>query len=161
MTAARETHTATVLVEGRVLLAGGVSYGGIGIFHGGIGSAELYTPDPLVPAPALVSSAGDGRGQGAIFHAGTRHLATPDDPAAADEAVDIHSRGLAAESVTVPRVTIGGRLATVLSVTRVPDTNGVSVVRVRVPRGITSGPAVRVRLFELDRPSNDVTIGVR
>ena len=161
MTALRSTHSATLLADGRVLIAGGVAYGGIGIFHGSLVSAELYTPDPLVPAPSLVSRAGDGRGQGAIFHAGTRHLATPDDPAAADEAVDIHSRGLAAESVTLPRVTIGGRLATVLSVSRVPDADGVSLVRVRVPGGIAAGPAVPVRLFELDRPSNDVTIAVR
>jgi hypothetical protein len=161
MTAARETHTATLLVDGRVLLAGGVSYGGIGIFHGGFASAELYTPDALVPAASLVSRSGDGRGQGAIFHAGTRHMATPDDPAAADEALDVQVRGLAAQSAALPRVTVGGRFATVLSVTRAPDAGDVSVVRVRVPRGVASGVAVPVRLYELNRPSNDVTIAVR
>jgi hypothetical protein len=48
MTAPRETHTATLLKDGSVLIAGGVSYGGIGLFFGGISSAELYVP----PAPA-------------------------------------------------------------------------------------------------------------
>ena len=80
MAIARETHTATLLGDGRVLMAGGVSYGGIGIYHGGLANAELYTPDMLVPTPALVSLSGDGRGQGAIYHAGTTHVATRDDP---------------------------------------------------------------------------------
>ena len=44
MTVPRETHTATLLRDGRVLIAGGLSYGGIGIFNGTTASAELYTP---------------------------------------------------------------------------------------------------------------------
>jgi hypothetical protein len=47
MTTPRETHTATLLKDGSVLIAGGVSYGGIGLFFGGMSSAELYFP----PAP--------------------------------------------------------------------------------------------------------------
>ena len=43
MTALRETHSATLLADGRVLIAGGVAHGGIGIFHGSLVSAELYT----------------------------------------------------------------------------------------------------------------------
>jgi hypothetical protein len=86
--------------------------------------------------------------------AGTRHLASSDDPAAAGDAIDVHIRGLAAESVARPQVTIGGRLAAVLSVTMAPDASVVSIVRVRVPPGIVAGPAVPVRLYEFDRPSN-------
>src|SRR5262245_720165 len=82
MTAARETHTATVLKNGKVLIAGGVSYGGIGIYYGSTASAELYSPDVQLPAPTLASVSADGQGQGAIFHAGTRNVATADDPAA-------------------------------------------------------------------------------
>jgi hypothetical protein len=160
MSVARSTHTATLLSDGRVLIAGGVSYGGIGVFQGSLATAELYTPATLVPAPSLVSLSGDGRGQGAIFHAGTTDVVTADDPAAVDEEIDISCTGLA-DSVFAPRVAIGGRIATVLSITRAPNRPGVVQVRVLVPRGITFGQAVRVRLFHMDRPSNDVTIAVR
>jgi hypothetical protein len=161
MTAARETHTATLLKDGRVLLAGGVSYGGIGIFGGSLASAELYSPDAPLPAPALGSVSGDGQGQGAIFHAGTRQLATADDPAAVGESVDVYCTGLAPGGVIPPQVAIGGRMATLLVTGTVPGAPDVNLVRVRIPTGITPGPSVRVRLTYLDRPSNEVTIGVR
>jgi hypothetical protein len=161
MTAARETHTATVLKNGKVLLAGGVSYGGIGIFYGSSASAELYTPDVLIPALALGSVSGDGQGQGAIFHAGTRNVVTADDPAAVGEDVDIYCTGLTAGGAIPPQVAIGGRMAALLVIDSVPRAPGVNQVRVRVPVGITPGPAVRVRLTYLDRPSNEVTLGVR
>jgi len=161
MTAARETHTATVLKNGKVLIAGGVSYGGIGIYYGGTASAELYSPDVQLPAPTLASVSGDGQGQGAIFHAGTRNLATADDPASVGESVDIYCTGLAAGGVIPPQVAIGGRMVAVLAVGTVPVAPGVDQVRIRIPSGVAPGPAVRVRLTYLDRPSNEVTIGVR
>jgi hypothetical protein len=160
LTIAREGHTATLLADGRVLMTGGTSYGGIGIFGGSLDSAELYTPDALVPAPRLVSLSGDGRGQGAIFHAGTTDVVTPDDPTAAGEEIDISCTGLS-DSVFAPRVLVGGRQATVLSIAKANNPAGVNRVRVRVPRGIASGPAVRVRVLHMDRPSNDVTMAVR
>ncbi len=160
MAAARETHTATLLADGRVLIAGGHSYGGIGIFGGSLATAELYTPDVLVSAPALVSLSGDGRGQAAIYHTGTSHVAAPDDPAAVGENLDIYCTGLTDGSVIPPQVAIGGRMAAVLSFGRTPGMPGVNQVRVRVPIGIAAGPAVSVRLTYVDRPSNEVTIGV-
>jgi hypothetical protein len=42
MNARREVHTATLLNNGRVLVAGGLWYGGIGDFRGSLASAELY-----------------------------------------------------------------------------------------------------------------------
>jgi hypothetical protein len=157
----RETHTATLLPDGRVLMAGGVLYGGIGIFYGSLAIAELYTPDVLVPAPALLSLSGDGHGQGAIYHAGTSYVAGPDDPAAVDEDLDLYCTGLTDGSVIPPQVAIGGRMAAVLSFGKVPDLPGVNQVRVRVPSSIAAGPGVLVRLTYLDRPSNEVTIGVQ
>jgi hypothetical protein len=161
MAADRELHTATLLKDGRVLLTGGVSYGGIGIFRGSLASAELYTPDVLVPAPALVSLSGDGQGQGAIFHAGTSHVAAPDDPAAAGEIVDISCAGLSGESVIPPQVVIGGRMAEVISFGKAPGVSGMNQIRIRVPNGVAPGRAVPVRLTYIDRPSNEVTIAVR
>jgi hypothetical protein len=161
MAAARETHTATLLDDGRVLIAGGVSYGGIGIFGGSLGSAELYNPDTLVRSPALVTVSGAGVGQGAIFHAGTSHLAAPDDPASVGELVDLSCTGLDTGSAIPPQVSIGGRLAQVISFREPSGVAGMNQIRVRVPGAIAPGNAVPVRLLYLDRPSNEVTIAIR
>jgi len=161
MAAAREGHTATVLNDGRVLMAGGVVYGGIGLFGGSLASAELYTPDLLMPAPALVSLSGDGRGQGAIFHAGTSHIAGPEDPAAAGEDLDIYCTGLWTDSVIPPQVAIGGHLAEVVSFGNAFDGSNRDQVRVRVPSGSTAGAAVPARMNYIGRPSNEVTIAVQ
>jgi uncharacterized protein (TIGR03437 family) len=108
-----------------------------------------------------VSASGDGRGQGAIFHAGTTHVVGPDDPAVVGESVDIYWTGLTTASVILLQVAIGGRMAAVLAISNVPGIAGVSQVRVRLPSGIAAGPAVPVRLTYFDRPSNEVTMGVR
>jgi hypothetical protein len=161
MAAPRETHTATLLNDGRVLVVGGVSYGGIGIFGGSLASAELYAPDVLVPAPALLSLSGDGRGQGSIFHAGTSYVASPDDPAAVGEVVDISCAGLSTDSVIPPQVAIGGRLAEIVAFRNASGVPTVTQIKVRVPSGIARGPAVPVRLSYIDRSSNEVTLAVR
>jgi hypothetical protein len=161
MAASREIQTATLLNDGKVLITGGVSYGGIGIFGGSLASAELYTPDVLVPAPALVSLSGDGQGQGAIFHAGTSQVAAPEDPAAAGELLDISCTGLSNGSVIPPQVAIGGRMAQVIWFGKTPDVGRMNQIRARVPSGIPQGPAVPVRLTYIDRPSNEVTIAVQ
>jgi hypothetical protein len=62
MTDRRGGHSATLLNDGTVLIAGGYCYAGIGQFCGVFASAELSTPPVLMPAPALLSVSGDGRG---------------------------------------------------------------------------------------------------
>jgi hypothetical protein len=84
LASARVAHTATLLNNGQVLITGGMAFtAGCQNFPwgtpiNGMSSAELYTPAVLVPAPVLFSTSGDGKGQGAIWHAQTGKIATAD-----------------------------------------------------------------------------------
>ena len=94
MAVQREVHTATLLNDGRVLVAGGVSYGGIGAFYGTETNAELYHPQVLIPAPRLLTVSGDAGRQGEILHGGAGRVVTADDPATAGEILEVYlSRG--------------------------------------------------------------------
>jgi hypothetical protein len=159
----RDGHTATLLNDGRVLIAGGVqivqpppSYAAVTL-----SSAEIYHPGVLVPAPVSHSLSGDGRGQGAILHAGTHKLASASNPAIAGEALEIYGTGLADGSVIPPQVAIGGRMAEVLWFGKAPGCPNLNQVNVRVPSSVSPGSAVSVRLTYFGRTSNEVTIGVR
>jgi hypothetical protein len=161
MTVDREVHTATLLNDGRVLLTGGVRYGGIGLFYGPSASAELYTPSVLVPAPRLFSISGDGKGQGSIWHTTTGGLVSPAAPASAGEALSMYTTSLSEAGVIPPQVVVGGTLAQILYFGDAPGYPGFNQVNIRVPDGIAPGSAVPVRLIYLNRASNEVTIAVQ
>src|SRR5262249_37750227 len=115
----------------------------------------------LVPAPALLSTSGDGKGQGAIWHAQTGQIATADNPAAAGEALSMYTTSLADGSGITPQVIVGGRLAQVLYFGSAPGYPGYDQVNFVLPDGVPTGPAVSVRLRYIGRSSNAVTIAVK
>ena len=132
---------------------------------GGIGGSDLYfiaRKKLEDAAPLLLSLSGDGKGQGAILHARTSQAVTPTNPAIAGEALEIYATGVGAVSnVSVPQITIGGRMAEILFYGNSPGFIGLNQVNVRVPAGVAPGAAVAVRLTHFGLPSNEVTIGVR
>jgi hypothetical protein len=153
-TQSMEGHRSTLLPNGTVLLTGGFRCCGASI-----DSAELYNPATLVPAPVLFSLSGDGRGQGAIWHAQTGQIASASNPAVAGEALSMYTTSLADGSIIPPQIAVGSQLAEVLyfGPSSYP---GYNQVNFRVPAGVTPGSAVSIRLTYLARPSNEVTIAV-
>jgi hypothetical protein len=150
----RHSHTATLLPDGTVLIAGGNAS-----WPTPTSTAEIYHPAVLVPAPVLFSASTDG--QGAILHATTHQPVSSDNPALAGETLEIYVSGLIDGAVIPPQVVIGGRMAEIVSFGRAVGWTGVTQVNVRVPGGVATGSAVPVRLTYLGRTSNEVTIATQ
>ena len=159
MTVSRFGHTATLLNSGKVLVTGGTSGEYPGYLF--LNSAELYTQPVLIPAPVLFSVSGDGKGQGAIWHAVTGQIASANNPAIAGEALSLYTTRLVEGGVIPPQVAIGGRLAEILYFGNAPGYPGYSQVNFRLPKGVAPGQAVPLRLAYLSRASNEITIGVQ
>jgi uncharacterized protein (TIGR03437 family) len=165
MTTNRGGHTATLLSDGAVLVSGGFQFVGNPLDSSGyqaviLASAEIYHPAVLMPAPALFSLSGDGKGQGAIWHAAGQ-VASHSNPAVAGEALSMYTTSLADGGVIPPQAAIGGWLAEVLYFGDAPGYPGYNQVNFRVPGGVRPGLAVPVRLRYIGRASNEVTIALQ
>lgn len=158
----RTFHTATLLPDGTVLIAGGCE---IPYFPSDSrqcdGTASIYLPANPAPAPKIYTAPGNSAAQGAILHQGTARVVTPDDPAEAGEILEIFVSSLAENGKLAPRIAIGGVAAEVLYFGPAPGYKDLFQVNVRVPAGVVPGATVPVRMNYLNRPSNEVTIGVR
>ena len=159
MNADRGLHTATLLNDGRVLIAGGLHHVGFG--WPPLASAEVYTPVSMIPAPVLFSLSLDAGGQGAIWHSTTGEIASAGHPAVAGEPLSMYTNNLMDGAVIPPRVIVGGRLAEILYFGAAPGYPGYYQVNFRVPAGVAPASAVTVRLNYIGRGSNAVTIAVR
>ena len=162
----RSIHAATLLNDGNVLVTGGIEYFPFGSAGrtpsvGVLSSAELYRAVFSTPVPRLFSLTGDGKGQGAILHAGTARVVSSTDPAVAGEALEIYATGLIDGGAIPPQVAIGGHLAEILFFGKAPGFPDLNQVNIRVPGSVAPGAAVSVRMSYAGRHSDEVTIGVQ
>jgi|SRR5579872_3486471 len=161
MTTPRLEHAAVLLKSGQILITGGAPAVSQDRSLSAISSAEIFTPALLSPAPALFSLSGDGRGQGAIWHATSGVAASPSNPAIAGEILSMYTTALADGGVISPRLAVGGRSAEVLYFGDAPGYPGYYQINFRMPGGVATGADISVRLMYLGRSSNEVTMGVR
>jgi hypothetical protein len=164
MNSPRAFHSATLLNDGRVLLAGGERANPPYPFDqpfSGTSTAEVFDPGQRFPAPRLFSLSRDGRGQGAVWHSSTGQLASPDNPASAGELLSMYTDSLFLDSSIPPRVAVGGRMADVTFFGPAPGFGSYFQVNFRMPASVPPGPSVPLRLTYFGRWSNAVSVSVQ
>jgi uncharacterized protein (TIGR03437 family) len=148
-------HTATLLADGTVLLAGGWICSGQTI-----SSAEIYRPPVLAPPPVLLTVGNSN--QGAILHSTTHQIVSADNPATAGEALEIYLTGLIDGAVIPSQVIVEGHLAEVLYFGKAPGFDRLNQINIRVPGSLAPGPhTASIRLGYLERSSNLVNPEVK
>jgi hypothetical protein len=149
-------HSATLLVDGRVLIAGGLSAedGASSV----LASAELYDP---ATGTCCYRFLGMAREQAQSCTARRNKWCHQPIPRRLGEAIEVYGTDLIDGALIPPQVAIGGRAAEVLFFGKAPGYLGLNQINVRVPGGIALGPAVFVRLNYIGRPSNEVTLAVQ
>jgi hypothetical protein len=151
----RFQHTATLLADGRVLIAGGAT-GPTTV----LSTTEIYAPPAVIPAPQLFALSEQGDGQGAIWRSATGQLISPQSPASAGDVLSMYVSGLAPGGLIPPEVSVGGILANGLWFGDAPGYPGYFQVNFQFPSGVTAGSAAPVSLIYLGRSSNATTIAV-
>jgi uncharacterized protein (TIGR03437 family) len=150
-------HTATLLNNGQVLVAGGVPQDP----YVTTSSAELYQPATVLPIPALFSLAGNGQGQGAIWNSTTGQIASSHNPAAGGELLSMYTTSLIEGGAIPPQVAVGGQLAEILYFGDAPGYPRYFQINFQVPAGVRPGSSVPVVLTYLGRSSNAVSVSVQ
>jgi uncharacterized protein (TIGR03437 family) len=152
MTRARWSHTATLLRDGRVLIAGGVTDGAPPL-------ATAITAEIHDPTSGTFTATGNM--QGAIWDSATGQIASSQNPAVAGGALSTYTASFFEGGAIPPQVSVGGKLAEILYFGDAPGYPGYFQVNSRVPNGAAPGSTVSVRLTYIGRPSNSVTMGVQ
>jgi hypothetical protein len=120
----RYAPRATLLNNGEVLITGGDD-----------ATAELY--QPAAALPLRIHRIADGRA--AVLHADTHAIVSADNPARADEALEIYCTGLVDGSAIPPQLVVGDHIADILYFGGTPGFPQLKQITVRVPTATTSG----------------------
>jgi hypothetical protein len=155
MTAPREAATATLLRDGTVLIAGSRC------LCPAATSAEIYHPAMLAVPPGRFHCRVTGEAKGLSGTLRQDRLPRLRIRPLPEKSCRCTPPALVQGGVIPPQVAVGGRFGEILFFGNAPGYPGFSQVNFLVPDGVTSGPAVPVRMIYLGRPSSEVTIGVQ
>jgi hypothetical protein len=161
MMAARGGPAASLLPDGTTLVAGGSP--GVPPIRGEDpgATAEIYHPANPIKSPALFTKS---NGQAVVWNGVTGILVSSGGvyvPAQAGDVLSTYTDNLIEGGVIPPRISVGGKAASILYFGDAPGYPGYFQVNFQVPAGVTAGSSVPVVLSYIGRSSNTVTIGVQ